>query len=109
MNNTVKELFELIDKKQGEDIKIIDFKNNSPFLDYFLICGARNSRLANAIIGEVEDYAVAHNIDVISKDVNKDGVWLLIDIGSIVVHVFVGDERNKYNLEGLWKDLIIEL
>lgn len=108
MEKLISDLYKVIDDKQGDNIKVIDFRNNSPFLDYFLVCSARNSRLANSIIGEVEDFAIANKMDILSKDVNKDGKWLLIDIGNIVVHVFVGEERDKYNLEGLWKDLIIE-
>ncbi|MDO5440194.1 MAG: ribosome silencing factor [Erysipelotrichaceae bacterium] len=109
MADNLKELYKLLDAKQADDITVLDFRKNSPFVDYFIVCSARNSRLANAIIGEVEDYADINDIKVFSKDVNKDGKWLLIDIGSIVVHVFVGEERFKYNLDGLWKDLIIEI
>lgn len=109
MEQFLSDIYKLIDSKQGDDIVVMDFRNNSPFVDYFVVCSARNSRLANAIIAEVEDYAEKNEIKIISKDVNKDGKWLLIDIGSIVVHVFVNEERYKYNLDGLWKDLIIEI
>lgn len=109
MSKQLNDLYKLLDSKQADDITVLDFRKNSPFVDYFIVCSARNSRLANAIIEEVEDYADDNDIKVISKDVNKEGKWLLIDIGSIVVHVFVGDERIKYNLDGLWKDLVIEL
>lgn len=109
MQKVLNDLYKLIDDKQGDDIVVMDFRNNSPFVDYFIVCSARNSRLANALIREVEDYAEAHDIKVVNKDIEKDGKWLLIDIGFIVVHVFVGEERYKYNLDGLWKDLIIEI
>lgn len=109
MQEKIKNIYKLVDTKQGDDIKIIDFRNNSPYVDYFLICSARNSRLAKAIIEEVEEYAYKNNIEVLSKSVEKDGKWMLIDLNDIIVHVFVLDERDKYNLEGLWKDLIVEL
>lgn len=109
MANHLKQIYKLLDDKQADDITVIDFSKNSPFIDYFIVCSARNSRLANALIGDIEDYADDNNIHVLSKDVNKEGKWLLIDIGEIVVHVFVGEERYKYNLDGLWKDLIIEI
>lgn len=109
MNKELIELKELIDSKQGDNIKVLDFRNNSPFVDYFIIASARNERLANAILNFIEDYACKNNIEIKSKDNNKEGKWLLIDLGSIVVHIFVNEERNKYNLEGLWKDLIIEI
>lgn len=108
MHDILKEIYKAIDDKQGEDIVVLDFRNSSPFVDYFVICSARNSRLARAIMNEVEDVADKHNIEVLSKDFNKESNWLLIDIGSIVVHIFVGEERDKYNLEGLWKELKIE-
>ena len=109
MDKILTDIYKTLDDKQADDIVVMDFRNKSPFVDYFIVCSARNSRLANALIREVEDYADINEINVINKDIQKDGLWLLIDIGSIVVHVFVGEERYKYNLDGLWKDLIIEL
>ena len=107
MSELIKDLCKTIDDKQGDDIVVLDFRNNSPFVDYFVICSCRNSRLARAVLNEVEEFAIKHDMEVISKDTNKDSNWLLIDIGSIVVHIFVGEERSKYNLEGLWKELIV--
>ena len=109
MHDILEKVYKAIDDKQGDDIVILDFRNNSPFVDYFIICSARNSRLARAILNEVEEVALKQGKDVLSKDDNKDSNWLLIDIGSIVVHIFVGEERDKYNLEGLWKELKIKL
>ena len=109
MHDILKEVYKAIDDKQGDDIVVLDFRNNSPFVDYFIICSARNSRLARAILNEVEDVADRNGVEILSKDTNKESNWLLIDIGSIVVHIFVGEERDKYNLEGLWKELKIEL
>lgn len=109
MHDLLEKVYKAIDDKQGDDIVVLDFRNSSPFIDYFVICSARNSRLARAILNEVEDVADKQGIEVLSKDNNKDSNWLLIDIGTIVVHIFVGEERDKYNLEGLWKELKIEL
>ena len=109
METIFSDIYKILDDKQADEIVIMDFRSKSPFVDYFVVCSARNSRLANALIREVEDYADINGIKVINKDIQKDGLWLLIDIDSIVVHVFVGEERYKYNLDGLWKDLIIEL
>lgn len=105
----LEKIIKIIDDKQGEDITIMDFKNNSPFIDYFIICSTRNSRHANSIIETIEDYAQTNNLSINTKNNGKDDKWMLIDINNIVVHVFVGEERIKYNLENLWKDLIIEI
>lgn len=105
----VNKVYEAVDKRQGDDIVVLDFRNNSPFLDYFVICSARNNRHAASIIDEIDDLAALEGIEVVSKTNTKDSMWQLIDIGSIVVHVFVNEERYKYNLESLWKDLMIKL
>lgn len=109
MNELLKEVYTKIDERQGEDITVLNFKNTSPYIDYFLICSARNTRLAASIIDEIEDLCVLKGIEVKSKDNNKESLWQFIDMGEIVVHVFVGSERYKYNLEGLWKDLVITI
>lgn len=105
----IKKVYDKVDERQGDDIVVLDFRNNSPFLDYFVVCTARNNRHANSIIDEIDDLAAFEGIEVVSKSVSKESGWLLIDIGSIVVHVFVNEERAKYNLESLWKDLMIKL
>lgn len=105
----INQIYKAVDDKQGEDIVVLDFKGHSAFLDYFIICTASNSRKANSIVDNVEDVCALNGIEIISKSVNKDSGWSLVDAGSVVVHIFTQEERAKYNLEGLWKDLMIEL
>lgn len=100
------EIIKLLDDKQVDDIVTLDFREKSPFYDYLLIGSVRNGRMANAAIESVEEYADKNGIDVIHINNNKESKWFLIDIGSIVVHIFYDGEREKYDLEGLWKDLI---
>lgn len=105
MESTLKIVCKAVESKLGEDIKIIDLRSVSPFIDYFLICSANNQRHANAIIDEVLDKAKENNIDFNIVHNSNESLWLIADLNSVVCHVFVGDERQKYNLEGLWKDL----
>lgn len=109
MSDILKEIVQKIDERQGDDIEVLDFRNTSPYVDYFVICSARNTRLAASIIDEVEQLSDKNEMKIKSKDDNRDSLWQFIDLGEIVVHVFVGSERVKYNLEGLWKDLIIKI
>ncbi len=107
MDELLKIVTETMDNKQADNLVVIDFRKHSPFVDYFVIGSARNGRLAKAIIEAVEDEAVKHNYDVKNIDKGDDSKWLLLDLGSVVCHVFYDDERTKYDLEGLWKDLIM--
>ena len=109
MSDILKEIVQKIDERQGDDIEVLDFRNTSPYVDYFVICSARNTRLAASIIDEVEQLSDKNEMKIKSKDDNRDSLWQFIDLGEIVVYVFVGSERAKYNLEGLLKDLIIKI
>lgn len=100
------EIIKLLDDKQVDNIVTLDFRDKSPFFDYVLIGSTRNGRMANAALEVLEDYAFKEGIEVRNIDNNKDSKWFLIDLGSIVVHLFYDGEREKYDLEGLWKDLI---
>lgn len=106
MNNEfLKTIYQAIDKKLGEDITVIDFSKQSPFYDYMIVVTARNERMANSIIDEIEDIARENNHDVISISKEKGSKWFLIDLNDIVCHIFYEGQREYYDLEGLWKDL----
>lgn len=107
MNNTLNLIYKAMDDKLAMDIVAIDFRNVSPFVDYFLIATARNARMAKSIIENVEDVANINNIPIKSISKNLESKWLLVDLGDIVCHIFFDNERENYNLEGLWKDLPI--
>lgn len=110
MSELLEICYQAIDKKLGDDITILDFHNHSPYIDYFLIATAANYRMACSIIDEVEAAALKAGYQI--KRVNKGddtSKWLLIDLNDIVCHIFVSkQERQKYDLEGLWADLTVE-
>lgn len=104
----IEKIKKIMDDKQVEDIVTIDFRENSPFLDYFLIGNVRNNRMASAVLDAIDDFCALNGIKVNSIEKGKESKWYLMDIGSIVIHVFFDGEREKYDIEGLWKDLILK-
>ena len=105
MSDLLKEVFKVLDDKQAENIKIIDLRNNSPFIDYFVIASASNSRKAKALIEAVEDMCDQKEYKILHKNLSDISSWQLLDLGEVVVHIFHDDDREKYGLEALWKDL----
>lgn len=104
MKDLLKIVYEEMDKKQADDIVIIDFRNYSPFIDYFIIGSARNARMAKAILESVEEVVEKEGFEIYHKNIDGSK-WQLLDLGDVVCHIFYDDERYIYNLEGLWKDL----
>lgn len=105
MNNLLELVYNAMNDKQADDLLVIDFRNHSPYVDYFVIGTAKNYRMAKSIIENIEEVSLNNGYNVKSIDFNENSRWLLIDLDEIVCHVFIGEERKLYNLEGLWKDL----
>lgn len=105
MKDLLKIAYDAMDEKLAENIVVIDFTKQSPFVDYFIIADAKNQRMAKSILENVEEKALEEGYEVKHLYVESTTKWFLIDLGSVVCHVFYDGERELYNLEGLWKDL----
>lgn len=105
MKNLLEIAYKAMDDKQADKLVILDFRSHSPFVDYFIIGTAKNQRMAKAILENVEEQATKNGYVVKPTFNPKDSKWLLLDLGEVVCHVFYAEERQLYNLEGLWKDL----
>lgn len=95
---------EASDDRKAEDIVILDMKNLSSVSDYFMICHGSNERQVQAIAKSIKEKLEKHDIHVQRMEGYEQARWILLDIGSIVCHVFHKDERYYYNLERLWGD-----
>lgn len=105
MSRTLKCIVEEMKKHHAEDIRILDFRNVSSCYDYFVIATASNPRLAWALSDYIEEKCSELNIPIRSKEGNQESRWILIDCYEVVVHVFLNEERELYQLEKLWGDL----
>lgn len=72
--------------------------------DYFLIGTVNSSTQADAVIDELEKTAKELELSVIGISGDSNSKWILIDFGSVVVHLFNNEAREFYRLESLWKD-----
>lgn len=100
-------IVELIDDKKGLDISLLDVQKISSVSDYFIIASGSSSRQVMAIADHVEDGMEKEDYFLKHKEGHRDGKWVLLDFGDIVVHVFDKEQRDFYNLEKLWCDAVI--
>ena len=105
MKDLLKTAYDAMDEKLCENMVVIDFRKQSPFVDYFIIGDAKNQRMAKSIIENVEEKVIKEGYTVKHSYIESTTKWFLIDLGNVVCHVFYDGERQLYNLEGLWKDL----
>ena len=91
------------DKLAG-DILLLDVSEQLVITDVFLLASAPSDRQVMAIVDEVEDRLRGLDCKPIRREGEKEGRWVLLDFGDIVVHVQHQEERIFYALERLWKD-----
>jgi ribosome-associated protein len=90
--------------KLAEHVVAIDVSDQLPLTDVFVIASAPTERQVGAIVDEVEDKLREQGAKPIRREGEREGRWVLIDFGDIVVHVQHEEEREFYALERLWKD-----
>lgn len=90
--------------KIATDVIAIDVSDRLALTDVFVIASGNNERQVEAIVDEVEDRLRGVGAKPLRREGKRDGRWVLLDYGEIVVHVQHADERAFYALERLWRD-----
>jgi ribosome-associated protein len=90
--------------KHGTDVVIIDVSDRLPLTDCFAVVTAANERQVGAIIDEVTEQLAHRGVKALRREGERDGRWVLLDFGDVVVHVQHAEERVFYALERLWGD-----
>jgi ribosome-associated protein len=90
--------------KLATDLVAFDVSDQLAITDAFLIASGSNDRQVKAIVDEVEDKLREVGAKPIRREGERDGRWVLIDYGEIVVHIQHEEERQFYALERLWRD-----
>ena len=90
--------------KQAGQIVAFDVSDQLAITDAFLIASGANDRQVKAIVDEVEEKLREVGAKPLRREGERDGRWVLIDYGEIVVHIQHEEERQFYALERLWRD-----
>ena len=90
--------------KKAESIKVLDLRSLSSFTDYFMVCSGQSDRQVQAIADSVTIELKEEGFNPISVEGYKDGRWVVIDYGDVVIHVFHDALRDYYDIEQLWFD-----
>ncbi|MCJ7599921.1 MAG: ribosome silencing factor [Desulfobulbaceae bacterium] len=90
--------------KKADNLLILDVRELSSFTDYFVIMSGRSTRHVQGLAESVDGELRMKKIKEGSTEGLQEGHWVLLDYGDVVVHVFYTDDREFYDLEGLWHD-----
>jgi ribosome-associated protein len=90
--------------KKASHVLAFDVSDQLAITDAFLLASAANERQVNAIVESVEDKLRDAGAKPLRREGQREGRWVLLDYGQIVVHVQHEEERQFYALERLWRD-----
>ena len=94
-----------LDEKKGKDIGVIEVAELTTLADYFVIATGSSNTQINALCDSVEKAMKEQANEMPSRrEGHRDGTWVLLDYGWVIVHVFSEEARDFYALERLWCD-----
>jgi len=93
-----------LDTKFGQDVVILDITKISVLADYFVIASGNNPSQIQAMTDACEEAIVKEGLNLKHSEGRRDSSWCLLDFGSVIVHIFLKDARNFYDIERVWAD-----
>jgi ribosome-associated protein len=90
--------------RKAKNPVLLDVRHLTSLADAFLICHGTSNRQVSAIAEHIQRDLKKQGIKALSVDGLKEGHWVLMDYGHVVIHVFYESTRRFYDLEGLWTD-----
>ena len=108
MNNNLDPSVDLFVKaalgKKATGLVVLDVRKLTSIADVFIICSGHSNRQVAAIAEFIQVELKKHGLKPLSVEGKKEGHWVLLDYGHVIIHVFYEPVRTFYDLEGLWID-----
>lgn len=101
--NLAKVIADALDGKKAVDVQTLEVSGQTVLADYFVLATGTSSTHVTALADEVE-YKVKEELGVIPSHIEGKTSWILLDYGTVIVHIFTAEAREFYNLEKLWAD-----
>jgi len=101
-----KKIVDIAADKKAEDVVLLDIRRLTTIADYFVICSGTSERqiaaITQAVLEEMDKESIA---PLHSEGIGESG-WVLLDYGSVIVHIFAPEVRDYYRLERLWSQAL---
>lgn len=94
----------ILDNRKAGRINVIKIEDISSLADYFVIANGESSTHVRALADELEEKLKEEGVMPARIEGYRSNSWVLLDYGSVVVHVFTQEARDFYDLDRLWAD-----
>jgi ribosome-associated protein len=93
------------DDKKASEIRVMDIGEKLGITDFFVVCSGNTERQVHRIQDAVEERLRGLGVKPARREGERFRLWVLLDYGDFVVHIFREEERQFYNIERLWRDV----
>lgn len=102
------QISEWIEAKNGFDIVMMDVTEKTTIANNFVIASGNSERQVKAIADHIE--LEAKKLEIFPKGIegSRESRWILMDYFDVIVHLFQADERERYDLDALWKETVVK-
>jgi ribosome-associated protein len=97
-------IVEVASDKKASDVVLLRTAEVTTMADYFVICSGRSERQVQVLGHAIVDELRKEGIRPLGVEGRGTARWILLDYGSVIVHVFAPEEREYYGLERLWSN-----
>ena len=93
-----------LEEKKGVSLKLLEVTDVTTLAEYFLICTGTSNTHVNTLCDAAEEAVENCGEPLLHREGHRGGTWVLLDFGSLVIHIFTEETRSFYDLERLWND-----
>ena len=104
MNDVVLKIAAMLKNKKARDILVLDLDGLTNITDYFIVCTANSTVQIKALVRFIEEFMRGARVELLSKNISYNSPWVLLDYNYFVIHLFLREGRDYYQLEKLWSD-----
>lgn len=102
IKKTIDLILKTLEDAKALDVIVFEVSKLTSISDYMIIASGRSNRQVNSMAEKVVEAAKDTGIQPIGTEGKKEGEWVLVDLGDIIVHIMQPDTREYYQLEKLW-------
>lgn len=103
MKELIEKIATILYDKKAQNIVALDVTDLTVITECMVIASGRSAIQVKTLAGEVEDKMTKAGIEPLRKEGYQEGKWIVLDYGSVLVHVFHQEDREFYRLDKLWE------
>ena len=101
-NNIAKIIHKVLSDNKAKDITKINLEKKSSIADFMIICSGTSNRHVISLSNYLVEALKKENLNTLNVEGIRNGDWVLVDAGDIIIHLFRSEVREYYSLEKMW-------